>query len=386
MNIVERTSAQNLWTRVSLGEVLTLVNGRAYRQEELLERGTPVIRIQNLNGGDKWYYSDLKLRDDKYCDDGDLLFAWSATFGPYFWNGSRAIYHYHIWKVIPSPRIEKRFAFYLLQSITDRVRASGRGISMIHMTKAAMDAWPVDLPPLHEQHRIAAILDRVNAIRRKRNRALDLITNLTHSIFLEMFGDPVTNPKKWPCDLLGNVCDVRDGTHASPKYVEKGFPLLTSKNFSGGEIDYTGARLISVEDYSEINRRSKVEIGDIVMPMIGTIGSPVLIETCPDFAIKNVALFKFRIDSPLPEFIVRLLDGPLLQAKITSAARGGTQKFLSLADLRSLKIPLPPRNTQSTFKQIAIAHSKVRIQYRAAVSLIDCLFSSLQNRAFSGQL
>ena len=85
------------WPKATLGECATLVNGRAYKQEELLESGTPVLRIQNLNGGDKWYYSDLSLPQDKYCENGDLLFAWSSSFGPYLWNGPKAIYHYHIW-------------------------------------------------------------------------------------------------------------------------------------------------------------------------------------------------------------------------------------------------------------------------------------------------
>jgi type I restriction enzyme S subunit len=191
LNIAQRILSQKGWRRVSLGEVLTLINRRAYKQDELLEQGTPVIRIQNLNGGDKWYYSDLKLPDDKYCENGDLLFAWSATFGPYFWSGSKGIYHYHIWKIVPSKNLDKNFAFYLLQSITERVKASGRGISMIHMTKAGMEAWEVNIPPLDEQRRIAAILGKEDALRRKRKRALDLLENLTQSIFLETFGDPV---------------------------------------------------------------------------------------------------------------------------------------------------------------------------------------------------
>ncbi|ANV98962.1 hypothetical protein LMTR13_00905 [Bradyrhizobium icense] len=146
--------------------MLTLVNGRAYKQDELLENGTPVVRIQNLNGGSNWYYSDLNLPDDKYCENGDLLFAWSATFGPYFWSGCRAIYHYHIWKVLPSPLLDKKYAFYLLQNITEKVKASGRGISMIHVTKSGMEAWEVDSGPekLFDEERVAKLVTRIRAI------------------------------------------------------------------------------------------------------------------------------------------------------------------------------------------------------------------------------
>src|SRR6185503_6616405 len=90
------------WKLYKFGDCAELINGRAYSQAELLTNGLyKVIRIQNLNGGAKWYFSDLQLEKEKYCMEGDLLFAWSATFGPYVWSGERSIFHYHIWNVKP---------------------------------------------------------------------------------------------------------------------------------------------------------------------------------------------------------------------------------------------------------------------------------------------
>ena len=96
---------------------------------------------------------------------------------------------------------------------------------------------------------------------------------------------------------LGDICDVRDGTHNSPKYHDSGYPLVTSKNLSKGFVDFTDCNLISKEDYDKINIRSKVDVGDILMPMIGTVGNPVIVQIEPEFAIKNVALIKFYKDS-----------------------------------------------------------------------------------------
>lgn len=87
------------WVAAPLANLVTVLNGRAYKKNELLEAGTPVLRVGNLFTSDKWFYSDLELDDDKYCDEGDLIFAWSASFGPFIWSGSRVIYHYHIWKL-----------------------------------------------------------------------------------------------------------------------------------------------------------------------------------------------------------------------------------------------------------------------------------------------
>ncbi|MCA9994495.1 MAG: restriction endonuclease subunit S [Anaerolineales bacterium] len=147
------------WVFCRLGQCLELINGRAYSQNELLDAGTPVIRIQNLNGGESWYYSDLELSEDKYCDNGDLLFAWSGTFGPYIWNGERAIYHYHIWKIMLTPAIDKRFAYYLLQFLVEQAKSQSHGLMLLHITKSNMENLPVVIPPLAEQKRIVARVD-----------------------------------------------------------------------------------------------------------------------------------------------------------------------------------------------------------------------------------
>jgi type I restriction enzyme S subunit len=149
------------WIECRLNDIAQLINGRAYAQPELLAVGTPVIRIQNLNGGTDWYYSDLTLPERQYCTDGDLLFAWSASFGPYIWNGSKAIFHYHIWKLNLSAALDKRFFYFSLLHITDVVREQSHGLAMLHMTKGQMERWPVLLPPLAEQKRIVAKLDEL---------------------------------------------------------------------------------------------------------------------------------------------------------------------------------------------------------------------------------
>ena len=169
------------------------------------------------------------------------------------------------------------------------------------------------------------------------------------SRFVEMFGDLVVNDKGWGLVVLGNVCDVRDGTHASPKYYDDGYPLMTSKNFTNGVVDFAGARLISKVDFDEINRRSRVDVGDIVMPMIGTIGHPVIISTNREFAIKNVALIKFTSESPLNVFVKHVLESNCFQRTVEGVNRGNTQKFIALGDIRGFRFPLPPLSLQREF-------------------------------------
>lgn len=153
------------WQNTQLGKVCRLWNGRAYKKEELLEVGKYlVLRVGNFFTNDRWYYSDLELEDEKYCDAGDLLYAWSASFGPRVWAGGKVIYHYHIWKITVDDRlIDKDFLFHFLDWDAEQIKSSlGSGSTMIHVTKGAMEQRAISLPPLDEQRRIANTLAAIH--------------------------------------------------------------------------------------------------------------------------------------------------------------------------------------------------------------------------------
>lgn len=279
----------------------------------------------------------------------------------------------------PVSRLDAKFLYRFLEQL----QIESRGYAD-HFPEVRRCSIPV--PSLVEQRRIAAILDQADALRAKRREALAQLDSLTHSIFTEMFGDLVVNPKGFAVSLLGKLCDVRDGTHDSPKYVSDGYPLVTSKNLSEGRVDLTDVNLISKFDYDAINKRSKVDRGDLLMPMIGTIGNPVLIEQEPAYAVKNVAIVKFPPGSPSNIFIRAVLSGSYFDHIALRKNRGGTQKFLSLGDLRSIPVPLPPPSMQQAFATRIHAVESLRDTHRAALVESDALFASLQHRAFAGQL
>ncbi|SIR28660.1 type I restriction enzyme, S subunit [Janthinobacterium sp. TND4EL3] len=150
-----------------LGEVCRLINGRAYKQPELLENGKyPVLRVGNFFTNGNWYYSDLELDENKYCDNGDLLYAWSASFGPKIWDGKKVIYHYHIWKVIPDVSLVlKNYLFHVLAWDMDSVKSEhGTGSTMMHIGKGSIEKRLVPVPSINEQARIVEILDNFEAL------------------------------------------------------------------------------------------------------------------------------------------------------------------------------------------------------------------------------
>ena len=279
------------------------------------------------------------------------------------------------------PKIEAnlKYLYYYLKQLNLPDAGYDRHFKYLKRTE-------VVLLPLPEQRRIAAILDQADALRAKRREALAQLDRLTQAIFVEMFGDLYTNPKGFPVSRLGDACDVRDGTHDSPGYVSSGYPLVTSKNLRDGKIDLSDVNFISEADYEEINRRSKVDVGDILMPMIGTIGNPVLVHDKPAFAIKNMALIKFKPHSPTREFVLQFLRGDCFDRLTANKNKGGTQKFLALGEIRGLPLPVPPEPIQREFSTKIELLNQVRKLQEIAVNSTDDLFTSLQHRAFRGEL
>ena len=155
---------------------------------------------------------------------------------------------------------------------------------------------------------------------------------------------PFDIPDSWEWVRLDTVLDVRDGTHDTPKYVKNGIPLITSKNISNGHLDFSNIKYISEKDFTEINKRSNVEKGDIIFAMIGSIGNPVIVDTDRKFGIKNVALLKNINHSLDMNFVLHYLY--LLENLWIKNASGAVQKFISLKKIRSSLIPFPPLEEQ----------------------------------------
>ena len=156
----------NGWALARLGDVINVLNGRAYKKHEMLLEGTPILRVGNLFTSNEWYFSDLQLEPEKYITDGDLIYAWSASFGPFIWQGGKVIYHYHIWKMdfFSKPDVDKYYFRNYLQAVSAAIKESGNGIAMIHMTKERMERLVLPIPPLPEQHRIVAKVDELMAL------------------------------------------------------------------------------------------------------------------------------------------------------------------------------------------------------------------------------
>ena len=217
------------WKEYKLGNVCEVLNGRAYKQEELLSKGKyPVLRVGNIFQGNNWYYSDLELPENKYCNKGDLLYAWSCGFAPYIWEGDKTIYHYHIWKLIENKEIlDRKFLYYYLIINTKRFVGGIHGSVMVHLTKKDMENQVLKVPSLPTQQKIANILSSLDDKIEVNCRINEQLEELAQALFKSWFVDfePFKDgefveselgmiPEGWKVGTLGNVADVVMG--ASP--------------------------------------------------------------------------------------------------------------------------------------------------------------------------
>ncbi|MCU8019363.1 restriction endonuclease subunit S [Shewanella sp. SM72] len=176
------------WEEIELSDEVTFINGRAYSQEELLDKGKyTVLRVGNFYTNSSWYYSDLELGDKYYADNGDLLYTWSASFGPHIWNGDKVIYHYHIWKLELSENIDKLFLLHLLDYDRAKILSGSNGSTMIHITKSAMEAKKVFIPKKDEQIVIGNYFQKLDVLIKHHQQQITKLNNIKQACLSKMF-------------------------------------------------------------------------------------------------------------------------------------------------------------------------------------------------------
>ena len=226
------------WKEYQIQDVCRLINGRAYSNDEMLEHGKyKIVRVGNLSGGNStWFYSDLELPEDKYCHNGDLLFAWACTFGPHIWKEDNTIFHYHIWKIVEDKDVvDRRFFYYYLKFATGGFLGALNGSVMVHITKSSMEKMIIRIPKkLEDQHRIASILSSLDRKIELNNKINADLEEMAQAIFKNWFVDfePFKDgkfvdselgmiPEGWKVVVFDNILKVtttKTGKEGIPEY------------------------------------------------------------------------------------------------------------------------------------------------------------------------
>ncbi|MBW0161353.1 MAG: restriction endonuclease subunit S [Sediminibacterium sp. Gen4] len=354
---------EELWYELKLGEVSTFYNGRAYKQEELLNKGTyPVLRVGNLFTNENWYYSNLELEANKYIKHGDLIYAWSASFGPRIWNGDKVIYHYHIWKVdINESEVNKGFFYQLLDNETAKMKSmSSNGFALLHITKNTIENWKSFFPSLPEQQKIAAFLSAVDEKIQQLTQKKHLLEQYKKGLMQKIFNREIRfkdesgrDFPEWEYRRFADVGEIVGG----------GTPDTFNDKYWNGEILWFTPTEIKQKYLSKSKRtitkeglkKSSAKVlpkGTILLSTRATIGDvAIALEECStNQGFQNI-IVSANNDN---EFIYYWILNN--KKEFITRSSGSTFLEISKAEINKIRIQLPSKNEQ---KLIAVFLSAI---------------------------
>ena len=361
-----------------LGDIATYINGYPFKPEDRGECGLPIIRIQDLTGNtyDLGYY-DGKYPERIEINNGDILISWSASLGVYVWNRGKALLNQHIFKVVfDKVEINKRYFVYAVQFKLKEMEAKTHGATMKHIVKKDFDSTLIPYPSLKEQSRIAEIIDSIAKSINMRQKQLQKLDDLVKVRFVELFGDPVVNPKGFPCYTVGEVIDFQGGSQPDKKYFEY-------------EPSPDNIRLIQIRDYKSdkyityIPKTMAKRFCTADDIMIGRYGPPIFQILRGIEGSFNVALMKATPKMGNREFVRQFLKQDCLLEYLEGLSkRTAGQDGIQMDKLKAYPFPYPPIELQKQFAAFITQTDKSKVAIQKALDEAQLLFDSLMQKYF----
>jgi type I restriction enzyme S subunit len=247
----------------------------------------------------------------------------------------------------------------------------------------------IPLPPLPEQKRIAAILDAADALRAKRRESIEQLDSLVQATFLEMFGDPVTNPKGWLVEPLEQLIQsdrpITYGILKPGLHVEGGVPYIRVVDIKDGQVLVDQLRCTTKEIASQY-KRSTIAAGDLLMSIRGHVGRMAIAPVAASGANITQDTARLAFDVVPPQYVMCCLSSQAMQHYMSRRTKGVAVQGINLGDVKKLPIPLPPLDLQTHFASIVESIEQQKARLKAHLAELDTLFASLQSRAFNGEL
>ena len=380
-----------------LAKVCRLINGRAYKQEELLSKGKyPVLRVGNFFTNQNWYYSDLELDQDKYCDNGDLLYAWSASFGPRIWHGGKSIYHYHIWKVVPdSNLICKQFLYYLLQWDTKALKdAHSTGSTMMHISKTTIEKRLVPIPcpdnpekSLAIQSEIVRILDKFTALTAELTAELNMRKKQYNYYRDQLFSFNTEDVPHLPMGQKDIGEFIRGGTFQKKDFIDAGVGCI----HYGQIYTYYGTYTEKTKTYISTalaKKCKKAQKGDLIIATTSENDEDVCKAVAwlgsEDIAVSSDAcIYKHNLN---PKYVSYFFQTEQFQNQKRQYITGAKVRRVNADNLSKILIPVPSMEIQERIvsildkfdtltNSISRIRSKIELRQKQYEYYRDLLFS-----------
>ena len=382
--MISRNSLGNIYPIKKLGDVADFLDSRRKPVKEC-DRIIGPYPYYGANGLQGWindFLFDENLillaEDGGHFDNPDRGVAYKISGKTWVNN------HAHVIK--PKEGVDLDYLCRVLENydLTPWITGTTRG----KLTKGGASEILIPLPPLSEQRRIASILDQADELRQKRQQAIEKLDQLLQATFIDMFGDPASNPKGWNLGKLGDVIhSAKDGPHVSPNYSETGIPFLSTRHVRAGKIVWDDLKFITEEDAQIHWKKCKPTRGDILYTKGGTTGLAAVVDTDLDFAVwVHVALLKTNHDKVRSEWLVSMLNTQYCYEQSQRYTHGIANRDLGLKRMVNIEMYIPSLDEQDKFVNFKNKLMKNNLLFEYSNSYFEQLFKSLQNQAFNGTL
>ncbi|HDZ9287939.1 TPA: restriction endonuclease subunit S [Vibrio cholerae] len=385
---------------VEIGKLCKLQNGKAFKPTEWSDKGLPIVRIQNLNNEEKPFnYCDFDVDKKFHIDSGDLLFSWSGTpgtsFGAFFWHRGPAILNQHIFNVLIDESLVRKDYFRLaMNAKLDEIIAQAHGgVGLQHITKGKLEAVKIPLPPLETQKQIAAVLEKADQLRKDCQQMEQELNSLAQSVFIDMFGDPVTNPKGWEVRVLSNVVETIQGGK-SPKCesrpaLNNEWGILKLSAVTGGL--YRPDQNKAILEGTLPNPDIELKQGDLLFTRKNTyelVGACAYVRETPEQLMLPDLIFRFQMPEQLKVYLWGLLNNQSFNLKVRALASGaaGSMPNIAKSKLYDLTLPLPPESEIEKYTRSIVGIWEQQDTLKELRGSYQANFNALMQKAFKGEL
>jgi type I restriction enzyme S subunit len=377
------------WPERPLGEVCEVLSGFAWPSRRFSDSGDlPVVRIRDVVRGRSTTFF-RGTYDAKYVvGDGDLLVGMDGEFNRARWRGGTALLNQRVCRItVTSSKLDERYLFHFLGTALQALESETPFVTVKHLSVPRVKGIGVPLPPIEEQGRIAAVLDKVDELRSKRRAALALLDTVTESIFLDMFGDPLSSLRDGVGGVLGDAVDFVGGgtpSRSVDAYYSGDISWATSKDMKGAFLDDTLEHI--TQEAINASATKLVPVGAVLV----VVKSKVLAHTLPVAVSRVATCFGQDLKGLIPRegWTSQFVAASLRVAKpwLLQQARGVNTEGLTLDHLRAC--PINPASVAEQAEFVRRTDEAVRLSglASAAADQMDELFTSLQQRAFRGEL
>lgn len=405
----------NSWDIVKISDVLFFQEGPGVRKWQFTDQGVKLLNVGNINNGQlnlsttKLYLSEEEA-NGKYAhflvDDGDLLIACSGIVLENFHNKIAFAESQHLplclntstmrFKALDENQIDLSFFKYYLQTnhFNRQLRRLITGSAQLNFGPSHVKKIELFLPPIKEQEKIVKILDAADRLRQKDKQLIEHYIALNQSLFLDMFGDPVTNPKKFKTFLLNDLM-TKIGSGATPKggkgaYIDKGISLVRSLNVHDNDFKYKDLAHINL-DQAKLLSNVCLEENDVLLNITGASVCRVCLmpaDILPARVNQHVSILRCDPDKINSVFLMNLLITKQYKRKLLwlAGAGGATREALTKAQIQALEVYLPSIDEQNSFAKESKNIESQKQKAKQSLAKSEELFNCLLQRAFKGEL